>query len=145
MNKIFLNTELDEGAYMPEAATHDSVGYDLRTPVPFCLYSGEFKSVDLGVRLEIPPAYWVIVAGRSGLAFKHGIGLVNGIGVIDPGYRGNLHVCLINHGPDKYCFSKGDRVAQLIVSPMVNVWFDCGSPINTTTVRGTGGLGSTGR
>lgn len=144
MKKTLINTELAEGAYLPEASP-ESVGYDLRTPEPFSLYSGESRFVDTGVTVELAANQWAMIAGRSGLAKKHHIGLTNGIGVVDPGYRGTIGVILINNGPDKHTFSRGDRIAQLVLMPAVYGWFEEASTINKTTVRGTGGFGSTGR
>ena len=145
MNSLFLNSARAFPEAFKPTREPDSAGWDLRTPEPFSLYSGEFNFIDTGVILELPSNWMVKVMGRSGLAMKHGIGLVNGVGLVDPGYRGSIGVMLINHGPDKHCFSKGDRIAQFVVEPLLNVFIDERSPVNTTTIRGTDGFGSSGR
>jgi dUTP pyrophosphatase len=94
--------------------------------------------------MEIPAGFEVQIRPRSGLAFKHGITLPNTPGTIDSDYRGPLGVLLINLGADPYTIHHGDRIAQLIVAPVVQARFKAVAGL-TATVRGDGGFGSTGR
>ncbi len=135
----------DQKKFAPSQANHNDMGFDLRTPEPFCLYQGDSKFVDLGIAFEFPGHQWGMLVGRSGLAKKQRIAILNGVGIIDPGYRGNVGAMFINHGPDKHCFSRGDRVAQLVVVSATRVYLDCTSPINKTTERGARGFGSSGQ
>jgi len=97
-----------------------------------------------GLRIEIPMGYEVQVRPRSGLALKHGVGLVNAPGTIDSDYRGPLGVLLINLGEEPFVIAHGERIAQLVVAPVVRAVFAEGGGLSAT-VRGAGGFGSTGR
>ncbi len=147
--KTLVNYELDPELWTeggePYRANNNDVGIDLRTPEPFCLYPGDSKFVDLGIRFEFRFDQWGLLSGRSGLARDHRITLLNGVGIIDPGYRGNVGAMFINHGPDKHHFSRGDRVAQLVVVGVQSTYFEQASAINVTTERGTRGFGSSGK
>ncbi|MEL6487707.1 MAG: dUTP diphosphatase, partial [Pseudomonadota bacterium] len=91
----------------------------------------------------IPPGFEIQVLPRSGLAFKHGITVPNTPGTIDSDYRGELKVLLINHGPQTFSISRGDRVAQLVLAPVVQAAWDEVEELDATA-RGEGGFGSTG-
>ena len=107
------------------------------------LPSGGWKSVGTGIAVAIPAGYEGQVRPRSGLAAKFGVTLLNSPGTIDPGYRGEIRVLLINHGPEDYAIRAGDRVAQLVIGSYVAVdWRE--SEDLSGTGRGTGGFGSTG-
>ena len=96
-----------------------------------------------GLAVAIPEGYAGLVLPRSGHARRSGVGVVNGPGLIDSGYRGEITVLLINHGAEEVAFSRGDRIAQLAVVPVLNVeWTEVESLDETT--RGEGGFGSTG-
>ena len=97
-----------------------------------------------GIRVAIPDGYEMQVRPRSGLASKHGITLPNTPGTIDSDYRGSLGVSLINLGPEPYRVRHGDRVAQIVVAPVVQAGFALVETLDETA-RGTGGFGSTGR
>lgn len=97
-----------------------------------------------GIRVEIPVGYEMQIRPRSGLAVKHGITLPNTPGTIDSDYRGPLGVALINLGPDPYTIHHGDRIAQMIVAPVVQVGFEVVDALSETQ-RGAGGFGSTGK
>ena len=127
---------------VPAYATPGDAGADLIATEEAWINPTMFKVVGTGTSIAIPEGHFGIVAGRSGLGVKHGITLVNGIGVIDAGYRGEIKVALINHGAQSFHVRKGDRVAQLIVVPFVTGHFD---PVDelAESVRGTGGFGST--
>lgn len=100
--------------------------------------------VATGLRVEIPAGYEMQIRPRSGLATKHGITLPNTPGTIDSDYRGPLGVALINLGAEAYTIHHGDRIAQMIVAPVVQVGFRVVDQLSDTE-RGAGGFGSTGR
>jgi len=100
--------------------------------------------VPTGLRVEIPQGFEIQIRPRSGLALKHGISLPNTPGTIDSDYRGLLGVLLINLGAEPFVVAHGDRIAQLIVAPVVQADF-CEAEVLVDTARGTGGFGSTGR
>jgi dUTP pyrophosphatase len=100
--------------------------------------------VPTGVRFEIPAGFEVQIRPRSGLALKHGITLPNTPGTIDSDYRGPLGVLLVNLGAEPYTIHHGDRIAQMIVSPVVRARFEAAVSLGGSA-RGTGGFGSTGR
>jgi dUTP pyrophosphatase len=105
---------------------------------------GESASVLTGVAVQIPPGYAGLVTPRSGLAARHGIGILNAPGLVDAGYRGEIRVLVINHGTEKFEIQRGDRVAQLVVVPVVSQeWVEVDEL--ETSDRGPGGFGSTGR
>ena len=100
--------------------------------------------VPTGLRMEIPPGFEGQLRPRSGLALKHGITLPNTPGTIDSDYRGPVGVLLINLGAEPYTIRHGDRIAQLVVAPVVQVRFERTDRLGDTA-RGAGGFGSTGR
>ena len=100
--------------------------------------------VPTGFRVEIPPGFEMQIRPRSGLATKHGISLPNTPGTIDSDYRGPLGVALINFGAEAYVIQHGDRIAQMIVAPVVQAKFEVVTHLSDTP-RGEGGFGSTGR
>ena len=108
------------------------------------LKPGARALVPTGLRLEIPQGFEIQVRPRSGLALKHGITLANAPGTIDSDYRGPLGVILINLGQDAFTIAHGDRIAQLIVAPVVQGRFTLADALEDTA-RGAGGFGSTGR
>lgn len=130
---------------LPEQATPGSAGMDLRAAVEDDVYlkPGERKSVPTGLSLAIPEGYEGQVRPRSGLAVRSGIGVVNAPGTIDSDYRGPVCVILINHGDTDFIIRRGDRIAQLVIAPVVKA-----SLVETNslpeTVRSDGGFGHTG-
>jgi dUTP pyrophosphatase len=104
---------------------------------------GARHPVATGLALAIPPGFEIQVRPRSGLAFKHGITVPNTPGTIDSDYRGELKVLLINHGTEAFEIARGDRVAQLVLAPVVQAaWAEVDEL--DATARGEGGFGSTG-
>jgi len=99
--------------------------------------------VGTGLAIAIPPGYEGQVRPRSGLARKFGVTLVNSPGTIDPGYRGEIRVLMINHGPDPYTVRPGDRIAQLVIGAYAAVSWQVEEGL-TDSSRGDGGFGSTG-
>lgn len=128
---------------LPEYAHPSDAGADLRAAVDAWISPGSFHVIPTSTRVEVPNGHFGLVAGRSGLGLKHGIALVNGIGVIDAGYRGEIAVGLVNHGHLSFQVEKGDRIAQLILVPYVTGAFESADVLNTSD-RGERGLGSTG-
>ncbi len=99
--------------------------------------------IPTGVAVAIPDGFVGLVAPRSGLAARHGVSVVNGPGVVDAGYRGELRVILINQGPAAVAFRRGDRIAQMVVVPVAEVEFEVVDELPESS-RGDGGFGSTG-
>ena len=100
--------------------------------------------IPTGLRVEIPPGFEMQIRPRSGLAFKHGIGMPNSIGTIDSDYRGPVGVLLVNLGADPFTVAHGERIAQVVIAPVVQARFALTSDLSETA-RGAGGFGSTGR
>jgi len=100
--------------------------------------------VPTGLRLEIPAGYEVQIRPRSGLALKHGITLPNSPGTIDSDYRGPLGVIVMNAGSEPFVINHGDRIAQMVVAPVIQARFKLAEVLGDTA-RGAGGFGSTGR
>lgn len=99
--------------------------------------------VPTGLFIELPEGYEAQIRARSGLAIKHGISLVNGIGTVDSDYRGEIKVILINLGADDFIINKGDRIAQMVIMKHEQVKFELAEELNETE-RGPGGFGHTG-
>lgn len=133
----------------PEYATDGSSGFDLRANLSETLVikSGEYKLIKTGLYFNIPDNFEIQVRSRSGLAYKHGVCVLNGIGTIDSDYTGEIGVLLINHGKEDFIINHGDRIAQgVLVSVTAKniVNLNKVNNINTNTERGSGGFGSTG-
>jgi dUTP pyrophosphatase len=112
---------------------------------PFCLVPGDRGGIPTGIIVEIPPGYEGQVRARSGLAAKAGIALTNGVGTIDSDYRGEIIVLVVNLGKETYTFQPGERIAQLLISPVLQVLIEEVEAVDAGGDRGTGGFGSTGR
>jgi dUTP pyrophosphatase len=136
----------DRGAPLdlPRYETSGAAGLDLRADVDVALAPGERRLVPSGLAVEIPPGYEGQVRPRSGLAVKHGVGMVNAPGTIDSDYRGEVGVLLVNHGQAPVSFARGERIAQLVIAPVVQAELQLVDALSGTG-RGAGGFGSTGR
>ncbi|UWQ78962.1 dUTP diphosphatase [Leisingera sp. S132] len=142
----------DEGADrdvpLPSYETAGAAGADVRANLPdrtcLVLQPGERKLVPTGLRIEIPAGYEVQIRPRSGLALKHGITLPNTPGTIDSDYRGPLGVILMNAGQKPFEVHHGERIAQMVVAPVLQARFEVADALSGTE-RGDGGFGSTGR
>ena len=141
----------DAALGLPSYETAGAAGADIRANLRpedrgagFILDRMHRTVVPTGLRMEIPAGFEVQIRPRSGLALKHGITLPNTPGTIDSDYRGPLGVLLINLGAAPYTIHHGDRIAQLIVAPVVQARFEAVAGLTATT-RGDGGFGSTGR
>lgn len=138
---------LSETAAVPTRATDGSAGYDLRADItePQTLHPGEIAAVPTGVAIALPDKNHVaVVCARSGLAIKHGIALANGVGIIDSDYRGEIKVGLINLGGNDFVIEPNERIAQMLIMPVLTPELKVCGDISETE-RGSGGFGSTGR
>jgi len=136
-------TRLDRELPIPRTAHDGDAAVDLYARVDVSLQSGERASVATGLAIAVPEGHAGLVLPRSGHATRHGVGVVNGPGLIDSGYRGEISVLLINHGAEPVSFRRGERIAQLAIVPVPAVeWTEVDSLDETT--RGAGGFGSTG-
>jgi len=136
-----------EGLDLPAYETAQSAGMDLRAAVdaehPVTIPPGEWRLIPVGIAIALPDGYEAQVRPRSGLAARHGISCVNTPGTIDADYRGEIKVNLINHGQADFNVKRGDRIAQMIVAPVIQAAWDIAETLDETE-RGTGGFGSTG-
>jgi dUTP pyrophosphatase len=135
--------KLNLQAEMPTYASYGDAGADLYSTEFGILHPGERRLVGTGIAVEIPVNYVGLVHPRSGLAHKFGITVVNSPGTIDSGYRGEVKVNLINTSSSPYSFCMGDRIAQLIIQPVVKAVFQEVEELSDS-VRGASGHGSTG-
>jgi dUTP pyrophosphatase len=138
-------TRLRDDARLPSRAHEGDAGLDLYAAEPARLDPGERATIATGVAVEIPEGHAGLVLPRSGLAARHGVALVNAPGLIDSGYRGELRVLLLNTDRERtFEVEPGDRIAQLILTPVV-----AAEPLEVAdleaSARGGGGFGSTGR
>lgn len=136
---------LDPDVPLPGYARPGDAGCDLVTTVDVELAPGERGLLPTGIAMALPDGYAAFVHPRSGLAARHGVGLVNGPGTIDAGYRGEVQVVIVNHDPrETVRLRRLDRVAQLVVQRVEQVvWRETDGPL-PASVRGEGGHGSTG-
>lgn len=131
------------GLPLPAYATTGAAGMDVVSAEDVTIAPGARHAVATGLALAIPEGYEIQVRPRSGLALKHGITVPNTPGTIDSDYRGELKVILINLGPEPFAIARGDRVAQLVLAPVVQAAWDEVAELDATE-RGEGGFGSTG-
>lgn len=134
-----------EGIEIPAYATEHSAGLDLQAAVeaPVELKSGEFTLIKTGLSIALPDGYEAQIRPRSGLAFKHGVTVLNSPGTIDADYRGEIGVLLINHGKETFTIERGMRIAQMIIAPYAQALLKETVSLSETA-RGVGGFGSTG-
>jgi len=131
------------GLPLPAYATAGAAGMDVVSAESVMIAPGARHAVATGFALAIPAGFEIQVRPRSGLALKHGITVPNTPGTIDSDYRGELKVILINHGAEPFVIARGDRVAQLVLAPVVQAAWDEVAELDATE-RGAGGFGSTG-
>lgn len=127
----------------PAAQHLGDAGYDLQAAVDVDLQPAQRALVPTGIAVAIPEGYAGLVVPRSGLAVRHGISVVNGPGLVDAGYRGELKVVLINHGLEPVSIKAGERIAQLMIVAVASVTWEEVSSLEPSE-RGEGGFGSTG-
>lgn len=143
-----VNPSLGAEVPAPEYATDGSAAMDLRACIaaPVTIAAGGRQLIGTGLAINMTdPGLVAIVASRSGLSLKHGVRVAQGIGVIDADYHGEIGVILANDGEDDYIVNPGDRIAQLMFQPVVQVSLQFVEDFSTTTARGEGGFGSTGK
>lgn len=130
---------------LPAYQTEGAAGLDLPAAieVPVVIRPGERRFVSTGLAIAIPPGFEGQVRPRSGLALKHGIGIVNAPGTIDSDYRGEIGVVLVNHGQEPFTVAPGSRIAQLVIAEVARAEFVLVEDLDDTA-RGSGGYGSTG-
>ncbi len=130
---------------LPSYATEHSAGMDLRANLdaPIVLASGQRALIPTGLFLELPEGTEAQVRPRSGMAFKHGVTVLNAPGTIDADYRGEVGVLLINHGQEPFEVKDGERVAQLVVARYIRITLEESDDLRRTE-RGDGGFGHTG-
>ena len=134
-----------EGLELPSYATALSAGVDLRAAVqePLALAPGQRALVPTGLCMALPAGYEAQIRPRSGLAVKHGLSCLNSPGTIDADYRGEVKVLLINFGQEIFNIVRGERIAQMVVAPVVQVAFEQSAALDETQ-RGAGGFGHSG-
>ncbi|MDA8629108.1 dUTP diphosphatase [Bacteroidia bacterium] len=145
MPKIFVINKSDNP--LPEHQTESSAGADIHAYLPdgdVIIAAGEKEIIPTGIYIEIPVGYEVQVRPRSGLAFKHGVTVLNSPGTIDADYRGEVKVLLINHGKEDFVVKSGERIAQMVFSKYQRVEWESVNRLSDTE-RGSGGYGSSGK
>jgi dUTP pyrophosphatase len=137
-----------EGLPLPAYQTAHAAGLDLLAAVPesapLALAPGKHAMVPTGLAIALPEGFEAQVRPRSGLAAKHGVTVLNSPGTIDADYRGEIQVILINHGAESFTIRRGERIAQMVIAPVVQATLVPAASLNETD-RGSGGFGSTGR
>jgi dUTP pyrophosphatase len=137
-----------EGLALPAYQSAHAAGVDLLAAVPedapMILEPGKHALIPTGLTIALPPGYEAQVRPRSGLAAKHGVTVLNAPGTVDADYRGEIGVLLINHGEAPFPIRRGERIAQMVIAPVARAELVPAVSLSTTD-RGSGGFGSTGR
>lgn len=138
--------KLSEKAIVPARATEGSAGMDLCACIEegITLKGGETALIPTGIAAQIPSGFGLFIFPRSGLSIKHGIGLLNSVGVVDSDYRGEIKVGVINQISESYTIEPGERIAQMVLMPVALANTVVVDSLEETD-RGDGGFGSTGR
>ena len=146
MECILVPVLLESGAVPPEYKTQGSAGADLRACMDSTIWLDPLQrvAVPTGIRMELPEGFEAQVRPRSGLALEKGLTCLNSPGTIDSDYRGEIRVILINLSSERACVEPGDRIAQLVVAPVLCARFELRSALSVSD-RGEHGFGSTGR
>jgi dUTP pyrophosphatase len=142
---IDIPTLTEDGADLPVYSSKGASGADVKAFIKndLIVKSGTTALIPTGLRFAIPHGYEIQVRPRSGLALKHGLTVLNTPGTIDADYRGELAVILINHGKEDFTITPGMRIAQIVLTPVVQGTFYKKNELNETT-RGVGGFGHSG-
>jgi dUTP pyrophosphatase len=137
-----------KGLALPAYQSADAAGLDLLAAVPeetpLILPPGKYAKVPTGLSIALPSGYEAQIRPRSGLAAKHGVTVLNSPGTVDADYRGEVSVLLINHGDAPFAVRRGERIAQMVIAPVAQAQLVPVVALSTTD-RGSGGYGSTGR
>lgn len=141
----WLDSEKNKDLPLPEYQTEQAAGMDVAAAVevPYVLESGAVHLFSTGFCVAVSPGYELQVRPRSGLAVKHGITVINSPGTIDADYRGEVKIALINLGKAPFIVNRGDRIAQLVLAPVVQAQLKLVAKLDETS-RGSGGFGHTG-
>lgn len=134
------------GLPLPKYETKLSAGMDLLAAIsePLIINPGQWQLIPSGVAIALPAGFEAQIRSRSGLAFKHGIAILNSPGTIDADYRGELKGILINHGQEPFTVTPGMRFAQLVIAPVSQAQWESVAELPNDTDRGVSGFGSTG-
>ncbi len=135
--------KLSPSAIIPEYKHSGDSGLDLYSIEKQTLLPGETKLIHTGIAIELPNGFEAQIRPRSGLALKHSITVLNTPGTVDASYRGEIGVILINHGTNSFIVSKEMRIAQMVITPVIQAEIETVAELNMTS-RGDGGFGSTG-
>lgn len=135
--------DMKEKLDLPRYETEGSAGMDIRAAEEVLLLPGERVLVSTGLRVAIPKGFEAQIRPRSGIALKHGVTVMNSPGTIDSDYRGEIKVILVNSGSDPFTVGVGERVAQMVFAPVVQIEWEEHDDLDETE-RGQGGFGSTG-
>ncbi|CAN5160010.1 dUTP diphosphatase [soil metagenome] len=137
-----------EGLALPAYQSAHAAGLDLLAAVPedkpLTMQPGQRALVPTGLMIAVPPGHEAQVRPRSGLALKHGVTVLNSPGTVDADYRGEVSVLLINHGDEPFTIRRGERIAQLVIAAVTQANLVVVASLSSTD-RGSGGFGSTGR
>lgn len=137
-----------EGLALPAYQTAHAAGLDLLAAVPgdkpLVMQPGQRVLIPTGLMIAVPPGFEAQVRPRSGLALKHGVTVLNSPGTVDADYRGEVSVLLINHGDAPFTIQRGERIAQLVIAAVAQANLVAVTSLSSTD-RGSGGFGSTGR
>ena len=137
-----------DGLALPAYQSVHAAGLDLLAAVsedkPLTMQPGQRALVPTGLMIAVPPGYEAQVRPRSGLALKHGVTVLNSPGTVDADYRGEVSVLLINHGEEPFTIRRGERIAQLVIAAVTQANLVAVASLSSTD-RGSGGFGSTGR
>jgi dUTP pyrophosphatase len=141
-----LHPNTDSDIPLPRYMTDQSAGMDLCAAIKddLVLNKGELTLIPSGFAIALPQGFEAQIRPRSGLAIKHGIGLINSPGTIDADYRGEIKIAVINLGPAPYTFRRGDRIAQMVIKKVYSAKLDVVEELDETK-RNTGGFGHTGK
>ena len=145
-SNVLIKCKIQDGVTLPKYKTCGSAGADICAFIkePIVLKKGQRFAVPTGLCFEIPVGYEVQIRPRSGLALNYGVTCLNAPGTIDSDYRGEIKVILINLGDEDFTINNGERIAQMVVAPVVQCDFEIVDELSST-LRGEGGFGSTGR
>ena len=136
--------KLDDSAMVPEYQSKEAAGFDFHAIEDKTLEPGERALIKTGLSVALSFGYELQIRPRSGLAFKHGITVLNAPGTVDSDYRGEIMVLLINHGNEAFEIAKGERIAQGVIQEVTQAKFSVVEHLDETD-RGTSGFGSTGK
>jgi len=138
--------KLSQYAVCPKYASATAAGADLYAALkePVVVKAGKTEFIPTGISMEIPDGFMGLIFARSGLACKKGLAPANKVGVIDSDYRGEIMVALFNHSDSDFTVERGERIAQIVITPYLTAEFEESDDLSKTE-RGAGGFGSTGK